>query len=110
MSKTKTRLVFLINLCLALYASSASGQQITQAAAELEKMFVEACRERMIGNYDKAAPMLDALLKKDNKNHAAMYELARVYDAQNKPEEAEKLLMSAVGLAPQNEWYKKFLA
>jgi tetratricopeptide (TPR) repeat protein len=110
MSKTKTRLVFLINLCLALYASSATGQQITQAAAELEKMFVEACRERMIGNYDKAAPMLDALLKKDNKNHAAMYELARVYDAQNKPEEAEKLLMSAVGLAPQNEWYKKFLA
>lgn len=110
MSKTKTRLVFLINLCLALHAGSASGQQITQAAAELEKMFVEACRERMIGNYDKAVPILEALLKKDNKNHAAMYELARVYDAQNKPDEAEKQLISAVGLAPENDWYRKFLA
>lgn len=105
-----TRLALLANLCTALFAGSASGQQITQAAAELEKVFVEACRERIIGNYDKAAPMLEGLLKKDNKNHAAMYELARVYDAQNKYELAENMLLSAVTLEPRNEWYKKFLA
>ncbi|HRK80786.1 MAG TPA: tetratricopeptide repeat protein [Saprospiraceae bacterium] len=110
MSKTKTRLVLLISLCWALHAGSAWGQQITQAAAELEKMFVEACRERAIGNYEKAVPLLEGLLKKDNKNHAAMYELARVYDAQNKYAEAEKLMVSATALSPENNWYKKFLA
>lgn len=111
MSKTTLiRLVLWINLSLALHTGTTQAQQVSQAAADLEKMFVDACRERIVGNYEKAVPLLEDLLKKDNKNHAAMYELARVYDAQNKPEQAERLLLSAVALAPGNDWYAKFLA
>ncbi len=110
MSKTAIRLIIGINLCAALCAGNAYSQQITEAAASLEKIFVEACRERLVGNYDKAVPLLEDLLKKDNKNHAAMYELARVYDAQGKYEQAERLLQTAIPLSPENDWYKKFLA
>jgi tetratricopeptide (TPR) repeat protein len=105
------RLVIGIHFCAALCtAGTVRGQQITEAAASLEKMFVEACRERLLGNYDKAIPLLEELLKKDSKNHAAMYELARIHDVKNAYEPAEKLLQSAIALAPDNEWYKKFLA
>lgn len=104
------RLIIGINLTLALHTGTTQAQQVSQAAAELEKMFVEACRERIVGNYEKAIPLLEELLKKDHKNHAAMYELARVYDAQNKPDQAERLLLTATSLAPDNDWYAKFLA
>ncbi len=110
MSKTTFRLMVCIHLCVALGAGAAYSQQTTEAAAALEKVFVEACRERLIGNFDKAIPLLEDLLKKDNRNHAAMYELARVYDAQGKYEQAERMLLSALSLAPDNDWYKKFLA
>lgn len=111
MSKTMIRLVIGIHFCAALCtAGTVRGQQITEAVASLEKIFVEACRERLLGNYDKAIPLLEELLKKDSKNHAAMHELARIHDAKNAYEPAEKLMQSAIALAPENDWYKKFLA
>jgi tetratricopeptide (TPR) repeat protein len=99
-----------ILLCLTLFGGSAIAQQTTEAAANLEKIFVDACRERMIGNYDKAVPLLQDLLRKDNSNHAAMYELARVYDARKEYEPALKQMSAAVSLDPSNIWYQKFLA
>ncbi len=95
---------------LVLLLQPARGQQISEASISLEKIFVDACRERLIGNYDKAIILLEDLLKKDYRNHAAMYELARVYDAQGKHEPAELQLLKAIPLAPDNDWYKKFLA
>ncbi len=96
--------------CLMLLLQPARGQQVSEASVGLEKLFVDACRERLIGNYDKAISLLEDLLKKDHRNHAAMYELARVYDAQSKYEPAERQLLAAILLAPDNDWYKKFLA
>jgi len=99
-----------ILLGLVFFYGNTFAQQTTEAAANLEKIFVDACRERMIGNYDKAIPLLQDLLRKDNNNHAAMYELARVYDARKEYEPALKQMNSAIGLDPGNIWYRKFLA
>ncbi len=102
--------IYLCSLILAITMETAGAQQVSQAAANMERSFVEACRERMVGNYDKAIPLLQELLKKDNKNHAALYELARVYDIQSRYEPAETLMNQAIALDPANDWYKKFLA
>jgi tetratricopeptide (TPR) repeat protein len=97
-------------LGLVFFCGNAFAQQTTEAAANLEKIFVDACRERMIGNYDKAIPLLQDLLRKDNTNHAAMYELARGFDARKEYEQALKQINAAIGLDPGNIWYRKFLA
>jgi tetratricopeptide (TPR) repeat protein len=110
MKKTIGDRLLLGSLFSLLFIMPAGAQQITQAAANMERSFVEACRERLVGNYDKAIPLLQDLLKKDNKNHAALYELARIFDIQSKYEQAESLMNQAMALDPANDWYKKFMA
>lgn len=76
---------------------------------ELEAKFIEADAEKQRGNIDKAIELYKSLLKEPEAVGAVQFALSRIYEGQNKNEEAIKAAKAAVADEPQNEWYKKLL-
>ena len=98
-------LFLLFSLSLAAQHSST-----TETAVQLEAMFIDGLREKQLGNYDKAASILEDFLEKDPNNAAAAYTLSQVYDTLGKSDKALELGAKAVKLDPSNPWYKIYLA
>jgi tetratricopeptide (TPR) repeat protein len=67
-------------------------------------------KEKLTGNPEKAADLFAQTLRSDPKNHAAMYELAAIYNDAKKYSDALFFVKSAVDLDPTNEWYQLLLA
>jgi tetratricopeptide (TPR) repeat protein len=84
--------------------------RVSEREVELETRFIDANRERILGNYDKAIPIYEEILKRDEDNHAAAYELARVYDAMETYDKAIRYAKQAIEGDPANNWYQQFLA
>ncbi len=101
-------------LCLFLFgANSASFAQEVKRTSEEEvstqKVFIEANREKILGNYENAAYLYQEVIKRDAKNHAAFYELARIYDVLDKDSEALTAIQQAIKYDDSNMWYRMFL-
>ena len=94
-------------LCLVL-VSTINAQRIGEGHVETEKLFIEASREKILGNYENAVMLYKEVLKRDKSNHAAAYELARMYDVLDKDEKAMGTIKMAIALDKSNEWYKMF--
>ncbi len=77
---------------------------------EIDRIFIEASKNRIIGDYKGAMQQYEMVLEKDPTNHAAMYELGRLYYEERSNEKALKLAESAVSLDPENKWYNLILA
>lgn len=99
-----------ISLFLILLSFPILGQRFSEKEINIQKIFIDAHGERLIGNFDKAIALYEEVLKKDKTNHAAAYELARIYDATSRNEEAIKSLKMSILIAPSNIWYQQFLA
>ena len=67
-------------------------------------IFIDACKEKMIGNYDEAAKLFERCIETDPSNAAAIYELAGLKFL-NKDKEALNLTEKAVKLEPDNKWF-----
>lgn len=95
-----------------LTGPSLTAQQVrvSEEEVEMQTRFIDANRERILGNYDKAIPIYEEILKKDEDNHAAAYELARAYMAQETFDKAVRYAKTAIDLEPANVWYQQFLA
>ncbi len=91
---------------------SLTGQDDRPSLAdiELQKIFIEANKEKLLEHYEDAAYLFQEVLKKDPDNHSAAYELARMYDVLEKDALALKTIKKAVKLAPDNIWYQDFYA
>lgn len=85
-------------------------ERITETQVERQQTFIEANREKLLGNYDRAITLYGGVLKDDPRNHAAAYELARIYDLRSDWDEAVRYLKIATSNDPENEWYQKLLA
>ena len=72
---------------------------------QTEKIFIEACREKILGNTDEAILKFLEVIKKDNNNAAANYELARIYKKQNLFNKAIQCAERAVELDEFNLFY-----
>lgn len=88
----------------------AEAQQVSEAEVNLQKIFIEASKEKILGNYENAASLFKEVLKADKSNHAAAYELARIYDVLKEEDKAVKYIKIAVDELPGNTWYQKFMA
>lgn len=76
----------------------------------LQYLFVNANKEKILGNYDKAAELFAQCIRIDGSNYASMFELAQIYREKKKYSEA---LFFAEGAAlgdPTNVWYRLFYA
>ena len=73
--------------------------------ADVTYLFYNANKEKILGNFNASAELFSEVIRKDATNHAAMYELANLYDAQKKYNDALFFIKSAYKLDPKNLWY-----
>ncbi|NQU53370.1 MAG: tetratricopeptide repeat protein [Bacteroidetes bacterium] len=81
-----------------------------QKQKEFEFLFVEALKQKMFGNAQKAIQLLSSCLEIDPNSSAAMYELANIHASNNDFTSASLLLEKAISLNAENKWYKLSLA
>jgi len=72
--------------------------------------FIDACKEKILGNYDKAIAGFSSCAKADPSNSGALYELAGIYYSQKNNKEALPLIEKAIKLEPDNVWYQLLYA
>ena len=77
---------------------------------EFEMLFVEALKQKMLGNVQVTMQLLSNCLEIDPNSAAVMYELANIYAANNNLIGASLLLEKAVSINSDNKWYKIMLA
>ena len=102
--------IFLAIWCLTSFQSSAQDGRTTEEEVNTQKVFIDANREKILGNYENAAYLYKEVLKRDKENHAAAYELARIYDVLDKDDKALRSIKMAIALDDTNPWYKMFEA
>jgi tetratricopeptide (TPR) repeat protein len=81
-----------------------------QKQMEFEYLFVDALKEKALGNAQRAVQLLSGCLEIDPNSSAAMYELATLHAENNDFTSASLLLEKAINLNPENKWYKLLLA
>ena len=119
------RIVWILFLLAAFVVSCAvpsktvkkDSQEETPVAAvseekkkEFEYLFIEALKQKMVGNPQKSVSLLSACLEIDGNSSAAMYELANLHLMNNDLTSASLLLEKAIRINPGNKWYKLLLA
>lgn len=72
--------------------------------------FINGCKEKILGNYDKAITHFLSCIKTDPDNAAALYELAGIYYVQKKNNEAIPFIKKAAKIKPENVWYRQLYA
>ncbi|MCL1821246.1 MAG: tetratricopeptide repeat protein [Prolixibacteraceae bacterium] len=78
--------------------------------AEFDYIFVEALKQKMIGNQQRAVSLLSTCLEMDPNSTASMYELANIHIGNSDFTSASLLLERAVDIDNTNKWYKLLLA
>ncbi|MFC2107635.1 tetratricopeptide repeat protein, partial [Bacteroidota bacterium] len=73
-------------------------------------LFIDAKKELMLGNFNKAERLFKTCLHQDPTDDASMYELSGIYQQQNKTELAIQYAQQAVETDPANIWYLERLA
>ncbi|MBP7513911.1 MAG: tetratricopeptide repeat protein [Flavobacteriales bacterium] len=78
--------------------------------ALIMRLFMEANQARLKGELPKAIQLFEATLKEDPQNAASMFELAKLYNQAQAPQEALALAKRAVATDKDNIWYRFLLA
>ena len=86
------------------------GKRYSEEEVMIQNIFIEANKEKILGNYESAASLYRQVLGKDPRNSAAAYELSRVYDVMDQDKEALQSISLAVSINPVNNWYQMFKA
>ncbi|MDP3467798.1 MAG: tetratricopeptide repeat protein [Daejeonella sp.] len=87
------------------------GKTLNQRdSIRVKELFFDGLQEKLSMNYAQAESSFSKVLELDPANDAAMYELANISLAANKPGDAERLLRKAVTVSPENEWYWALLS
>ena len=73
---------------------------VDQKQMEFEYLFVEALKQKMFGNEQKAIQLLSSCLEMDPNSSSAMYELANIHAANNDFTSASLLLEKAISINP----------
>ncbi len=72
-------------------------------------LFIDATRERLLGDAKKAADLFEQCIQADPRNDAAHFELAQIYCEQNNWQLGKTFAEKALELSPGNSWYKQLL-
>jgi tetratricopeptide (TPR) repeat protein len=89
---------------------SKSGGLEGKQRVDFERVFFDANKEKMLGNYDLAETLFSQALKIDPNSAAAMYELANIYAFQNNKNQALYYSKKAAAADPKNIWYQLLYA
>ncbi|WP_116105977.1 tetratricopeptide repeat protein [Lewinella sp. IMCC34191] len=100
-----TLLLLLVLLAPSLFAQA----EMTEKEVNLQKQFIEAKREALLGKTDEAIGLFEGILENDPENDPALFELARLQYAAGNTAPAINALKQAYAIRP-NEVYAAFLA
>ena len=109
MENVRSKMVLgLILLCCHVFLYG-QGPSLTKARDSniVKELFFTGIKEKMLENYVNASASFNKILELDNKNDAALFELATVNFRQNKLLESEIAIKKAIAINPQNTWYYK---
>jgi tetratricopeptide (TPR) repeat protein len=77
---------------------------------DFERLFFDANKEKMLGNYELAEVQFLQALKIDPSSSATMYELANIYSFQNNKNLSLYYAKKAATADPKNTWYQLLYA
>lgn len=103
------RRIYLV-VCILFLGHSAFAQTRTASEVNREKAFIEAKQLSLIGKTEEAIAAFEEVLKDQPDNAAAAFELGRLYQTEEQPQEAIRLLNQAHQQDPANTWYTRYLA
>ncbi|MCX6231867.1 MAG: tetratricopeptide repeat protein [Bacteroidetes bacterium] len=76
----------------------------------IDAIFIDANKEKLLGNFQQAMDLFAVVITKDPANSASYYEMARIYQAQNKNKEALGFAKKAADIDKNNIWFQLLLA
>lgn len=76
----------------------------------VSSLFIDANREKLLGNINKALQLFNKCLELDPQHAPSMYESARILRGQGNLKEAIQLARNAAATDPGNKWYHLLLA
>lgn len=100
--KTWKGIILCSIMAIAFMANAQDKKRPKESTILLEKLFIEANREKLLGNPEEAIQRYQEVLQKDKTNSASNYELARLYQKQEDWSKATLHAEKAVELAPKN--------
>ena len=80
----------------------------TEDELNSQKIIIDASKEKLIGNIDKALELYQGLVDKKRSLPSIWYEIARLYHVKNNDQDALIAIDKAIQLDPTNEWYYLF--
>ena len=102
------RLSVRITLHAILLLSSAlvTAQASDKDSVSAGDYYIEGVREFCAGNYDKAGKLLSRCVWLNPDNDAAWYYMSMIQIGDNHTDQAIDYLDKAIGLSPDNQWYR----
>ncbi|MEM7103110.1 MAG: tetratricopeptide repeat protein [Bacteroidota bacterium] len=96
--------------CFSVLSTSLFAQphRPTEKDVQIQKVFIEASKEKLLGNYEDAIFLFNEVLHKDKRNHAAMFELAQLYLLTDRDDKAFAKIEEALENDESNLWYNLF--
>ena len=103
-------LTFIISSCSILEKSNNNKKINSNISRHAKSLFIEACTEKLIGDYQLADSLFNECIKIDNNCSACYFELSGIYKQENKIIYAINSAKKALELDAENIWYKSNLA
>jgi tetratricopeptide (TPR) repeat protein len=105
MLKNKLSYILYLLICACFYGGETIAQFVTTEELNIQRLFIEAQQEKLLGSNENAARMFSEVLKRDPANDAAAYELSRVYYSMEDYDQSLMKINTALRIDPSNEWY-----
>lgn len=108
--KIKYSLFFCLCLNFSFINAQTDKPRPKESDILLEQLFIDANREKILGNIDEAIKLYLEVIQKDDKNAAANFEVARLYKRQDDYAKANEYAAKAVEIEPYNLLYNELYA
>ncbi|MEO6883637.1 MAG: tetratricopeptide repeat protein [Bacteroidia bacterium] len=104
---------FVLNACSVFHhnaksstTTNVSSKKSDDSKVDIMYYYYNACKEKMLGNYDMAITLFSKCLSLDPSNYAADYEIAGIYHFQKDVDKAMMYAKPAALGNPKNPWYQ----
>jgi tetratricopeptide (TPR) repeat protein len=106
----QTTLLIIIALSIASSSFAQKNEMSNDEEVRFANIYLEANRERILGNLQQAATLYFEAIEIDPNSAAAYYDLSKIFIENKDVSHAENALIKAVELDGDNHWYKESLA
>ena len=90
--------------------SSSASTPLTKKDVEEQAIFIEGMQAYLLGNTQDAIAKFNEVLRRDPKNDAALYELAKIAFESGNMDKSIEFAQNAIKLNSNNEYYYQYLA